>query len=313
MFTERTFFLLLLGLLYLNTNGYSQLIGEEKKYVFLEQAVLERVRPAVLEMMEDLETRVGRLEEENKRILSELNLMRAVNPAPEMTNGCPTSDYCMIKGLICPSFYMDPATLHTIRYLSQDNLTLFNGGQGSTGLLKGTNRNRSYEGVQGSRVITNTQIIYFETEIYYRIKRDLSSTNLVFEVAFATETAIGKSHYVGRQMEAWSVNAHNNGSTKGVALFFKSNRGSILHSERLSDATSGAERNLILRFIINRVDRTIDVFYINTIKKVFTFRDVDGDQDLWPVFGVYQANKINGRIRLNSRRDITSFHCDRSR
>ncbi|OWF53342.1 hypothetical protein KP79_PYT20759 [Mizuhopecten yessoensis] len=82
--------------------GDAQLIGEEKKYVFLEQAVLERVRSTLLEMTNGLEARVGRLEEDNKRIVSELNSLKNVDPiepAPEAVNGCPLSDNCAVFGL----------------------------------------------------------------------------------------------------------------------------------------------------------------------------------------------------------------------
>ncbi|OWF39266.1 uncharacterized protein LOC110465253 [Mizuhopecten yessoensis] len=303
--------LFLLVLFHMNLYGDTQLIGEEKKYVFLEQAVLERVRSTLLEITNTLEARVGSLEEDNKRIVSELNSLKNVNPikpAPEAVIGCPLSDNCAVFGLECPRIFMDPATLFT-RFLSRDKLTMSNRQVDNTyeGQTRG-DLNRVYEGVQGSIGITNRQKMYFETDIYYRIEKDLSATNLVFEVAFATEKAIAKSHYVGRQNEAWSINAHNS-FNQGVTLFFKSNGGSIGHSEILSDATSGTERYLKLGFFINRVDRTIAVFDINMNRKIYTFTNVDGSQELWPVFGVYQATKTFVRFRLNTASDITSVPC----
>ncbi|XP_021374302.1 uncharacterized protein LOC110463774 isoform X2 [Mizuhopecten yessoensis] len=280
--------LLLLVIWHLNTNADSQLIGEEKKYVFLEQAMLERVRPILLATTKALETRVGRLEEENKQILSELNSMKYGNPSPG------------------PRFLMDPATLYSC-FLSSDKLTLSNRRRGSTYDWPAVT-DRKYIGVQGSSVITNLQTIYFETDIYYRIDQDLSSANLVFEVAFATEEAIGESYYVSRQKGAWSINAHNS-DTQGVTLFFKSNGGNITHSEILSDATSGTDKYLKLGFFINRVDRTIAVFDINMNRKISTFTNVDESRELWPVFGVYRATETFVRLRLNTERDISSVPC----
>ncbi|XP_033760057.1 uncharacterized protein LOC117342152 [Pecten maximus] len=75
MYSRETFFLLtFLILLYANSSGHAQLIGKEKDNVFFEQAVLERLKSAVMGMSKDLEIRVGRLEEENERISLELNL-----------------------------------------------------------------------------------------------------------------------------------------------------------------------------------------------------------------------------------------------
>ncbi|XP_033760052.1 uncharacterized protein LOC117342150 isoform X2 [Pecten maximus] len=301
MFEKGTSFIIFhLVLVYMNTSGESQLIGDEKKYVFLEQVVLERVRPAVLDMTKGLDRRVGRLEEEIKRILSELIAMKAADPSQEATSDCPTSG---------PRFDMDPTTLYRSWYLSRDNLTLFNTRPDNIyGLQRRPNGNRVYWGVQGSRVITNTQIIYFETEIYYRIKRDFSSTNLVFEVAFATETAIGKSNFVGLQMGAWSVNAYKSPTSPIVTLQVRS-KGSVMHDEKISDSTAGTEKYLVLGFFINRVDRTIAVFDINMNRKVFTLTDVDGDQDLWPVFGVYNPYEVYAHLQLITQKDITTYPC----
>ncbi|XP_021347378.1 uncharacterized protein LOC110446517 [Mizuhopecten yessoensis] len=303
--------LLILVLFHMKHYGDAQLIGEEKKYVFLEQAVLERVRSTLLEMTNGLEARVGRLEEDNKRIVSELNSLKNVDPiepAPEAVNGCPLSDNCAVFGLECPRIFMDPATLHT-RFLSRDKLTISNRQVDNT--YEGQTRadlNRVYKGVQGSTAITNRQKLYFETDIYYQIEKNLSATNLVFEVAFATEKAIAQSHYVGRQKEAWSINAHSS-VTQGVTLFFKSNGGNIMHNESLSDATSGTEKYLKLGFFINRVDRIITVFDINMNRKIYTFTNVDESRELWPVFGVYQATKTFVRLRLSTASDITSVPC----
>ncbi|XP_033760056.1 uncharacterized protein LOC117342151 isoform X2 [Pecten maximus] len=302
MCRKETWFLLVL--FHLNVEGNAQLIGEEKKYVFLEQAVLERVRPAVLEMMDNLETRIGRLEEENRRILSELKSIKG-----EAMNGCPIQSNCAVSGLECPRFYMDPTTLYSAA-LSRDKLTLSNRQLENTyDWPTGTDPTRVYQGVTGSRPITNSQKMYFETDIFYQIEEKLTATNLVFEVAFATENAIGESYYVGKQKEAWSVNAHNNGSTQGVTLFFKSNGGSIKYSERLSDATSGTEKNLTLGFFLNIIDKSITVFDIKKSKTIYTFTEVDRLAGLWPVFGVYQARKTYVRIRLNTQRDIISAPC----
>ncbi|OWF39268.1 Low-density lipoprotein receptor-related protein 2 [Mizuhopecten yessoensis] len=98
---------------------YSQLIGEEKKYVFLEQAVLERVRSTLLEMTNTLEARVGRLEEDNKRtemskaleerlglLEKELNTVKNMNPINPSTamsiNSCPANLFRCDNGLCIP-------------------------------------------------------------------------------------------------------------------------------------------------------------------------------------------------------------------
>ncbi|XP_069104296.1 uncharacterized protein [Argopecten irradians] len=301
--------LLLLALAQLITNGDSQLFGEEKKYVFVEQAVLERIRPVIFEMVKTLETRVERLEQDTRMLLPELIAMETSHSTDER-NACPSSSGCTITELQCPRFYLDPSTLHGSRYMSTDNRNLFNGEYDDTeNLVKGTVTTQSYQGARGSRLITNSQILYFEAEIFYRIKQDLTATNLVFEVAFATEGAIGKSFYTGRQNETWSVNAHNFHSTPGVTLFFKSNGGKVMHSEKLSAATSGTQKNLTLGFFVYRVNRVITVFDINRNRKVYTFTDVDPDQNLWPVFGVYQPGKLDTRIRLNTQKDINSVPC----
>ncbi|XP_060075151.1 uncharacterized protein LOC132554842 [Ylistrum balloti] len=298
-------------LIHLETFGHSQLIGEEKKYAFMEQAMLERMRTTMVRMVKSLEARIERLEEDNKRILEELKskTCNVENLISERTNGCPTSKSCVIRDLQCPRFYMDPATLNTQKaYLSSDKLTLTNRRM-NTSYEWPVGTARKHQGARGSIVFTNTDKIFFEADIFYRIEANLSSTNLVFEVAFATEKAIGKSHYVGRQNGAWSISAHNSGR-EGVKLFFKSNGGSIVYNETLSNANSGTEKNLKLGFYINRVARIISVFDIGMNRKIYTFIDVDDQQALWPVFGVYQASKTDVRLILNTQENISRLPCD---
>ncbi|OWF39267.1 hypothetical protein KP79_PYT20727 [Mizuhopecten yessoensis] len=94
--------LFLLVLFHMNLYGDTQLIGEEKKYVFLEQAVLERVKSTLLEMTNTLEERMGRLEEDNKQITSKLNSIDdPINSSTEPLVGCPASDKCTGLGLEC--------------------------------------------------------------------------------------------------------------------------------------------------------------------------------------------------------------------
>lgn len=300
--------LIILILFFLGKNGNSQLIGEEKKYVFVEQAVLERIRPVVLSLTKDLEARIERLEEENRRISSDLTALKAAIPSPGKPTGCPSTGDCTIQGLQCPMFFMDPRTLHRTRYMSRDNLTVYNGGQFSTNnYVKGTNTDRNYEGAQGSRVITNTQVIYFETQIYYRIKHKLDATNVVFEVALATEDVINNRDHVSKEKGAWSVIAHK--SNTRVVLFFKSNGGSERYRQTLSEITSGTEKYLTLGFFVNRVNGTIAVFDIIRNSKLYTFTGVDRDKDLWPVFSGHQAFKLDVHIRLNTEMNINSLPC----
>ncbi|XP_021347374.1 uncharacterized protein LOC110446514 [Mizuhopecten yessoensis] len=201
---------------------------------------------------------------------------------------------------------MDPATLY-LGFLSSDKLTLSNKRLDSSYDWP-TVKDRTYSGAQGSSVITNRQTMYFETVIYYRIVQDLDKNNLVFEVAFATEKAIGEIFYVGNQKGAWSIYAYNS-DTHGVTLFFKSHGGNLMHSEILSDATSGTEKYLNLGFLINRVDRFIAVFDIYMNRKIYTFTNVNGSQELWPVFGVFNTERQLVRLRLNSERDINNVPC----
>ncbi|XP_069136611.1 uncharacterized protein [Argopecten irradians] len=224
-------------------------------------------------------------------------------------NGCPSTGDCVIKDLECPMFYMDPVTLHRTRYMSRDNLTVYNGGQVSTNnYVKGTNYVTFYEGVQASRVITNTQVIYFETQIYYRIKHDLLATNVVFEIALATEDAINKKvDHVSRQEGAWSVIAYK--SNTEVALFFKSDGGSERYRQTLGQITSGTEKHLTLGFFVNRVDGTISVFDIIRNTTIYTFTGVDRNEDLWPLFSGHQAFKLDVHIRLKTEMNINSLPC----
>ncbi|XP_021376642.1 uncharacterized protein LOC110465263 isoform X2 [Mizuhopecten yessoensis] len=298
--------LFLLVLFHMNLYGDTQLIGEEKKYVFLEQAVLERVKSTLLEMTNTLEERMGRLEEDNKQITSKLNSIDdPINSSTEPLVGCPASDKCTGLGLECPRFVMDPATLF-LSFLSKDKLTLSNRRLESSHDWPAVN-DRKYKGAQGSTVISSRQTMYFETDIYYRIERDLGERNLVFEVGFATEKAIGEGLYVGGKKGGWSIFAYN--FTQGVTLCSQFKGEKFLTLKTLSDATYGTEKYLKLGFFINRVDRSIGVFDINMNRKIYTFTNVDGSQELWPVFGVYSTTKAIVRLRLNVERDIISVPC----
>ncbi|XP_021376641.1 uncharacterized protein LOC110465263 isoform X1 [Mizuhopecten yessoensis] len=325
--------LFLLVLFHMNLYGDTQLIGEEKKYVFLEQAVLERVKSTLLEMTNTLEERMGRLEEDNKQITSKLNSIDdPINSSTEPLVGCPASDKCTGLGLESqggdneavpcrnrgikhlfecplsksgPRFVMDPATLF-LSFLSKDKLTLSNRRLESSHDWPAVN-DRKYKGAQGSTVISSRQTMYFETDIYYRIERDLGERNLVFEVGFATEKAIGEGLYVGGKKGGWSIFAYN--FTQGVTLCSQFKGEKFLTLKTLSDATYGTEKYLKLGFFINRVDRSIGVFDINMNRKIYTFTNVDGSQELWPVFGVYSTTKAIVRLRLNVERDIISVPC----
>lgn len=59
-----------------------QLIGEEKKYVFLEQAILERLKPVLDGTLKVCRDRIQRLEEEVKQLRSEVNSARLTSDTP---------------------------------------------------------------------------------------------------------------------------------------------------------------------------------------------------------------------------------------
>ncbi|XP_069105309.1 uncharacterized protein [Argopecten irradians] len=310
IFSEGSSILCLFILLQLNTSCELQLIGEERKYVFLEQAILERVRSTMFGMLDNLQSKLDHLQENVKRLQEEIAVIKSSTHRTGAASGCPLSDVCTIDGLICPRFHMDPSTLHSLLYLSRDNLTLFNGGQDNTDdLIKGTDQSRVYKGVQGSSPITNTQKVYFEVEIFYRIKQTLDGNDLVFEIGLSKEDSIDERTVIAGQKGTWSIYAATNTNLQNINFEIHSN-GSFEQLYELSDVTSGTEINSTLGFYVNRLDRVITVIDINKNSTVYTFTDVDGNQDLWPVFGGYNPHKVSVRLRLNAQKDISSFPCD---
>lgn len=210
-------------------------------------------------------------------------------------------------GFAVQDFVFDKSTSHTDIYISKDRRTISNRyEEGMLWVSDGSLQN--YYGVIGRRVFTKTDIVYFEIEVYYKLWDNITfDTALIFEVGFSTEDTIDGYHYLGGQNKSWSFMCINDLDSSSVVLAYEISRGQIFSLKTITSNVKGETYQGRIGFFVDGPRRKIAVYDILEEKLLKTFENVEFEEVIHPVFGVFNGQKIEAKVTLHTRQYIKAI------
>ncbi|XP_021368771.1 tripartite motif-containing protein 45-like [Mizuhopecten yessoensis] len=244
--------------------------------------------------------KTGRIETSTERRPGTKETGRKTSPPARETDGM---EYL--------TMHMDEDTLYKACYLSEDRITLFNtrhppppDGQLDGQLYShdwpaGGHALQKYSGVKGSRSVSPPDNVYYEVDVHFKIIKDLTGTQLVFEVGLAWEKEIDSSHYVGHTKHGKSVYLLRTGNSDRdtMTLACWNNKQKIFTRDTHS-SKAGTTADIRIGVNINTLSKTISFLDVVNNTLLTKIGDVDTSQPLWPVFGVYNPHLVDVRVTL---------------
>ncbi|VDI56597.1 Hypothetical predicted protein [Mytilus galloprovincialis] len=158
---------------------------------------------------------------------------------------------------------------------------------------------RKYCGVIGTRPFRDTGRYYYEAMISFRIHVNLVRNALIFEVGLGRWDSIHASFYVGAQSYAWSFSAERCNEHKQLCHKFRHKRTLLLHSPLSSD-TAGTVMTMTYGFLVDVDNRQWSIIDNLSQKILYSFRNLDFSEPLWPVFGTYNPYSAHVEMHLKS-------------
>jgi hypothetical protein len=200
----------------------------------------------------------------------------------------------------------DRSTLFSTCFLSDDNTLLSNH---YTDEIKngpdGNNRLQNYSGVVADTCVDDNTIIYFEIGYFYKINTLYENAMLVFEIGIAERQIIDNAPYVGdTAVKGWSFHLANCQVYDKICLSAKhSLEDQIIRP--VSSNEPGTTMNGVFGVLINRERDEFSLISNNIV--VGMFRAVTSNVKLCPVFGIYNAHKMVGVLKIMNARNYSNF------
>ncbi|KAJ8302901.1 hypothetical protein KUTeg_019297 [Tegillarca granosa] len=189
------------------------------------------------------------------------------------------------------SFTFNPLTLHKDRYISDDCLTISNKEQEGIKMQNDEQAFTAYKGVKGSTPIAYPENYIIEVEINYTIIQDLPNNKLIFRIGFLKEEEIEDN-----VNKALSIHAAQCPQCNKVCLVLYHKQKRVKHIP-LSNTTKNVSFTGRFTTLINSRQREIEVLDEQYVQ-IFLYTDVDFDDELWPVFGVYNKDLLLVKLQL---------------
>ena len=200
----------------------------------------------------------------------------------------------------------DRSTLFSTCFVSDDNTLLSNhytdetqnGQDGNNGL-------QTYNGVVADTCVDDNTIIYFEIGYFYKINTLYDNAMLVFEIGIAERQMIDNAPYVGdTAVKGWSFHLANCQVYDQICLSKKhSLEDKIIRS--VSSNKPGTKMKGVFGVLINRERDEFSLISNNIV--VGMFSAVTSNVTLCPVFGIYNAHKMVGALKIMNARNYSNF------
>ncbi|XP_062607069.1 uncharacterized protein LOC134268844, partial [Saccostrea cucullata] len=167
-------------------------------------------------------------------------------------------------------------------------------------------RLKKYCGVVGTKPFRTPGRYYYEVNVSYRIHVNLVRNALIFEIGIGRWESIHNSFYVGAQMFAWSFSAERCNEHKQLCHKFRHKRTLLLHSPISADV-AGTNMSMSYGFLLDTDNRQWTVIDCASQKVLYTFRNLDFTEPLWPVFGTYNPYSAHVEMHLKSGSSIAKI------
>lgn len=196
----------------------------------------------------------------------------------------------------------DRSTLYSTCRLSDDNTLLSNHPTNETqNVPDGNNGLQNYRGVVADTCIDDNTNIYFEIEYFYTINTLYGNATLVFEIGIAERQMIDNGPYL---LKGWSFYLANCQVYNQICLSAQYS----LENEIIRPVSSnkpGTTINGVFGILINRERDEFSLISNNIVVGKFTA--VTSNVTLCPVFGIYNAHKMLGALKIMNARNYSNF------
>lgn len=202
-----------------------------------------------------------------------------------------------------PAVFFDVTSLHRDRCMSNDHRVLSNKEMWDIPrhLLAGKHL-KNYTGSLLDLKLNRDTIVYFHFHVEYKIFRDLKSSNLIFESAISSRRQIDISDSTFFRSSGWSLQLCRCIDCYDVCLF--SHHDSTYVHKKISSDKAGTSQLCSFGLCINAQRRIIQLVDISRNRLLGTFIDVNISDDDVIAFGVYNPNRLDVTVTLESGGDI---------
>ncbi|XP_033760660.1 tripartite motif-containing protein 3-like [Pecten maximus] len=245
------------------------------------------------------------------------NSLLTIHNAPP--NGSSRTDRSITRA----TFHLDETTLHKSRFLSKDRKHLFNRKQTRlqsedeqedrkpmTVRSRREHKLQRYQGVKSSAQITLPDDVYFEVDITYQFDQNLTNDIAIFEIGFAHDSVVDSSDTVGNDKQSCSIAAYACSNDGTLRLGFREN-GKLMSSHTVQANPACSSHVITLGLNADTQSESVNVLdKSRQPTRLYTFTNQDYRSGIWPVFGVFNPQKIDVVLNLKSGSEITyiPFH-----
>lgn len=122
---------------------------------------------------------------------------------------------------------------------------------------------------------------------------------LLFEIGIGRWDSIHSSFYVGAQTYAWSFSVERCTEHKQLCHKFRHKRTLLLHSPVSADI-AGTGIDMSYGFLVDTDNRQWTILDCSSQHIIYTFRNLDFSEPLWPIFGTYNPYSAQVEMHLKS-------------
>ncbi|XP_052070727.1 uncharacterized protein LOC127709300 [Mytilus californianus] len=200
----------------------------------------------------------------------------------------------------------DPSTLHQSCYLSADNKVLSNHFGGETkDNPNDVNQLQNYTGSIGNICSEENTKIYFEIYFQYEILDFLYGPYLLLEVGLAERNKIDNILQIGdKKVGGWSLQIYSCPNLRKICLSVQHGKVDSLKFT-LSSNEDGTVADGFLGFLVDR-ERS-EFSFMRDGKKFFTFPEVESDELLCLVFGVFNPSSVKVSQEIITAKNYTDI------
>ena len=196
----------------------------------------------------------------------------------------------------------DRSTLYSTCRLSDDNTLLSNHPTDETqNVPDGNNGLQNYIGVVADTCVDDNTNIYFEIDYFYTINTLFDAAMLVFEIGIAERHMIDNDPSL---LTGWAFYIANCQVYNQICLSAQYS----LENEIIRPVSSnkpGTTMNGVFGILINRERDEFSLISNNIVVGKFTA--VTSNVTLCPVFGIYNAHKMLGTLKIINARNYSNF------
>ncbi|XP_069104870.1 tripartite motif-containing protein 3-like [Argopecten irradians] len=220
------------------------------------------------------------------------------------------------RSLTRTAFHFDESTLHKSRFLSKDKKNLFNRKQTHlqsesvqddkkpvTVRTRRDHKLQRYQGVTSSSQITLPEDVYFEVDITYQLEQTLADDVTIFEIGFTHDCVVDSSNTLGNDKQSCSVAAYASSNDGTLRLMFRENE-KLVSSLGIQAKCTETGHVVSLGLNVDTQSQTVTVLDLNNANCLFRFDNRDNRAGIWPVFGVFNPQKVDVVLNLKTGSDI---------